>query len=122
MKNKKQLLSLYIRCDSPEEVEVTPVTERSYSNGVLTCSLDHNPGSQSRISVINHSKCAIQIEQVTLNNIELNNLSQWSRLIVDGKVQPCTHGYIIENGEYKLTVHQNPLIHNYLAYFLSRSQ
>jgi hypothetical protein len=65
----------------------------------------------------------MQISKIYLNSIQLNNFDLWSKYIdtTTKHSKEHTHGYINQPGEYILKIRQNPLVHNYISYFLSLS-
>lgn len=78
----------------------------------LSVTLHKNFGRQSHII----------IDKITLNNIEINHLDLCARYhTFDRGVIKGTHGYMSIPGTYKIKIHQNAMVHNYILYFLSRT-
>lgn len=71
-----------------------------------------NEGTQSHI----------QIERLSINNIDLTNMQNWS-VYVDSQstyVTTRNFGYMNQPGTYFLNIKQSPIAQNYINYFLSR--
>lgn len=67
------------------------------------------------------SESHIIIEELKCNGIVLGNMNIWAKYIrFDDNVVRTTYGYMDHPGRYQLSVHQNALVHNYLANFLTR--
>ena len=63
----------------------------------------------------------LQISKVCLNSVQLHNFNLWSCYTTQQGICPAEHtyGYMHQPGEYILKIRQNPLVHNYINYFLS---
>lgn len=66
----------------------------------------------------------LRIDRLVLNDVELKNIENWSSYVcgITGKKLPLTHGWMSQPGDYRLKIRQNPLVHNYVNYFLSICQ
>jgi len=65
----------------------------------------------------------LQINKVCFNSIQLNHINLWSTYTTQQSNCPTEYknGYMYHPGEYILKIRQNPLVHNYVHYFLSIS-
>jgi hypothetical protein len=111
--------------DGPLDFVVDPSSPAKFENNLWIYEFDHIVGKKTQIKVIlkniQGTQSHLIIKQITLNDLVLNNLDLWSKYIVYGNDQPMsTFGYMNQPGYYVLNIHQNPIIHNYMTYFLSR--
>ena len=127
MQNKKQKLSIYIHSEYSDTVfDVIPAETVAHADGVQIFETEVESGRNSTVSVKLLEKPThqsnIQIKRVVLNGIELGNIDQYStyRSYITRRLIPRTYGYMNEIGEYRIRVHQNAIIHNYLSYFRAR--
>lgn len=128
--NKLQKLSLSIKAnqiDGPLSFDVisTYQLQPEQENNCYEFNTWHDVTKTSSVTVrlLENfgKKTHLQIEKIKLNEISLDNLDLWSRYVTfDRGVIPGTFGYMSVPGEYRMKIHQNALVHNYMAYFLSR--
>jgi predicted transcriptional regulator len=123
-------LSLYIKknnIDGDLDFDVWPATQDCSENDgmyVFNWNIDtrYTFGTKVRLLKNQGHQSNIRIEKVELNNITLNDLDRWAKYITQkGDIVPGTYGYMNIEGEYRLKIRQNALIHNYFIYFFNQS-
>lgn len=129
MQNKKLKLSLSIQHNETDGIidyQVSPDAPFMIQGDTRIYHWDHDPKKTTKISIIikanQGQRSHLQITDVNINGIKLNNIEKWSRYISKQGCLKNTHGYLSIPGEFIMTIHQNPLVHNYMAYFLSTCQ
>lgn len=129
--NKLQKLCLYIKSNEIDghllySVKSSDAMHSKKDHDYHIFETSHDVTGMSTISVTLHKNFGhqsyIKIEKITLNDIELNHLDLCARYhTFDRGVIKGTFGYMSIPGTYKIKIHQNAMVHNYILYFLSRT-
>jgi hypothetical protein len=122
--SKNLKLSIYTEINGEVDYEVTSDSPVVFLDHCWN--IEHLAGTTKKIHVkVSRvgEQSHLQITKVFLNSIQLNNFTLWSNYIDSstGQRKEHTYGYINQPGEYVLKIRQNPLVHNYISYFLSIS-
>jgi hypothetical protein len=122
--NKNLKLSIYIQINGKVDYEIVSDSPAVHHDDCWNIDVAARKTNEVRVRVnFLESQSSLQISKVCLNSIQLNNFDLWSKYI-DTTTQQSkehTYGYIDQPGEYILKIRQNPLVHNYISYFLSLS-
>jgi hypothetical protein len=122
--NKNLKLSLYIQINGNVDYEIISDNLAVFQGDCWNIDIVAGITNEVRVRVnFLESQSSLQINKVYLNSIQLNNFNLWSKYIdtTTNQSKEHTYGYINQPGEYILKIRQNPLVHNYISYFLSLS-